>query len=184
MPPAEICPHKSLSKKISQNGSTLSKILKSFWILMRIWRDSHEKMTFSWEFSNSHENLSRAFLLMRISFFSRELKTHKNLVRFSWDFHENMTFSREFLMSFFTGENIIFSHERRKLMRVSWDSHERTSRKLCFCFFSWTYFVIPSIRRFLLRMWFYEFSRSHAKVNIRCMHVVFVKENHFEVLTS
>ena len=32
-------------------------------------------------------------------------------------------------------------------------------------------------------MWFHEFSRSHAKVNIRCMHVVFVKENHFEVLS-
>ena len=46
------------------------------------------------------------------------------------------------------------------------------------------YRVIPSIRRFLLRMWFHEFSRSHAKVNIRCMHVVFVKENHFEVLSS
>ena len=35
-----------------------------------------------------------------------------------------------------------------------------------------------------MRMWFHEFSRSHAKVNIRCMHVVFVKENHFEVLSS
>ena len=46
------------------------------------------------------------------------------------------------------------------------------------------YRVIPSIRRFLLRMWFHEFSRSHAEVNIRCMHVVFVKENHFEVLSS
>ena len=46
------------------------------------------------------------------------------------------------------------------------------------------YRVIPSIRRFLLRMWFHEFSRSHAKVNIRCMHVVFVKVNHFEVLSS
>ena len=34
------------------------------------------------------------------------------------------------------------------------------------------------IRRFLLRMWCHEFSRSHAKVNIRCMHVVLVKENH------
>ena len=33
-------------------------------------------------------------------------------------------------------------------------------------------------------MWFHEFSRSHAEVNIRCMHVVFVKENHFEVLSS
>ena len=30
-------------------------------------------------------------------------------------------------------------------------------------------------------MWFHEFSRSYAKVNIRCMHVVLVKENHFEV---
>ena len=143
-------------------------------------------MTFSWEFSNSHKNLSQAILLMRFSFFSRELKAHKNLVRFSWDSHEKMTFSWEFLMSFFTGENIIFSHERWKLMRVSWDSHENTlSRKLCFCFFSWLYRVIPSIRRFLLRMWFHEFSRSHAKVkNIRCMHVVLVKENHFEVLSS
>ena len=157
----------------------------SFWILMRISWDSHEKMTFSWEFSNSHENLSRGFLLMRISFFSWELKAHKNLVRFSWDSHEKMTFSWDFLMSFFTGENLIFSHERWKLMRVSWDSHEKTlSRKLCFCFFSWLYRVIPSIRKFLLRLWFHEFSLSHAKVNIRCMHVVLVKENHFEVLSS
>ena len=35
-----------------------------------------------------------------------------------------------------------------------------------------------------MRMWLLEFSRSHAKVNIRCMHVVFVKENHFEILSS
>ena len=164
---------------------SLTKILMSFWILMRISWDSHEKTTFSWEFSNSHENLSRGFLLMRISFFSWELKAHKNLVRFSWDSHEKMTFSWDFLMSFFTGENLIFSHERWKLMRVSWDSDEITlSRKLCFCFFSWLYRVIPSIRKFLLRMWFHEFSRSHAKVNIRCIHVVLVKENHFEVLSS
>ena len=94
----------------------------SFWILMRISWDSHEKMTFSWEFSNSHENLSWGFLLMRISFFSWELKAHKNLVRFSWDSHEKMTFSWDFLMSFFTGENLIFSHERWKLMRVSWEN--------------------------------------------------------------
>ena len=173
-------------------SAPLTKILMSFWILMRISWDSHEKMKFSWEFSNSHENLSRGFLLMRISFFSWELKAHKNLVRFSWDSHEKMTFSWDFLMSFFTGENLIFltsvessweSHEI--LMRVSWDSHEKTlSRKLCFCFFSWLYRVIPSIRKFFLRMWFHEFSRSHAKVNIRCMHVVLVKENHFKVLSS
>ena len=153
---------------------------------MRISWDSHEKMTFSWEFSNSHENLSRGFLLMRISFFSWELKAHKNLVRFSWDSHEKMTFSWDFLMSFFYWWESHFSHERWKLMRVSWDSHEKTlSRKLYFCFFSWLYRVIPSIRKFLLRMWFHEFSRSHAKANIdRCMHVVLVKENHFEVLSS
>ena len=97
---------------------------------------------------------------------------------------ENDIFMR-ILMSFFTGENLIFSHECRKLMRVSWDSREKTfSRKLCFCLFWWMYRVIPSIRRFLLRMWFHEFSWSHAEVNIRCMHVVFVKENHFEVLSS
>ena len=33
-------------------------------------------------------------------------------------------------------------------------------------------------------MWFHEFSISHAKANIRCMHVVLVEENHFEVLSS
>ena len=102
-------------------------------------------------------------------------------MRFSWENDILIRNSHEL----FTGENLIFSHECRKLMRVSWDSHEKTfSRKLCFCFFSWMYRVIPSIRRFLLRMWFHEFSRSHAEVNIRCMHVVFVKENHFEVLSS
>ena len=99
---------------------------------------------------HSHEIFSWAFLLVRISFFSRALKAHESLMRFSWDCHER-TFSR----------------------------------KLCFCFFSWSVScIIPSIRRFLLRMWFHEFSRSHARVNIRCMHVVLVKENHFEVLSS
>ena len=117
-------------------------------ILMRISWDSHEKMTFSWEFSNSHENLSRGFLLMRISFFSWELKAHKNLVRFSWDSHEKMTFSWDFLMSFFYWWESHFSHERWKLMRVSWDSHEKTlSQKLCFCFFSWLYRVIDDLHK-------------------------------------
>ena len=102
-------------------------------------------------------------------------------MRFSWENDILMRFSHEL---FYWWESH-FSHERWKLMRVSWDSHEKTlSRKLCFCFFSWLYRVIPSIRKFLLRMWFHEFSRSHAKVNIRCMHVVLVKENHFEVLSS
>ena len=92
---------------------------------MRISWDSHEKMTFSWEFSNSHENLSRGFLLMRISFFSWELKAHKNLVRFLWDSHEKMTFSWDFLMSFFTGENLIFLTS----VESSWESHEILMRK-------------------------------------------------------
>ena len=86
---------------------------------------------------HSHEIFSWAFLLVRISFFSRALKAHESLMRFSW---------------------------------------ETLSRKLCFCFFSWLYRVIPSIRKFLLRMWFHEFSRSHAKVNIRCKHVRCVSE--------
>ena len=102
-------------------------------------------------------------------------------MRFSWENDILTRFSHEL---FYWWESH-FSHELWKLMRVSWDSHEKTlSRKLCFCFFSWLYRVIPSIRKFLLRMWFHEFSRSHAKVNIRCMHVVLVKENHFEVLSS
>ena len=163
---------------------------------MRISWDSHEKMTFSWEFSNSHENLSRGFLLMRISFFSWELKAHKNLVRFSWDSHEKMTFWWDFLMSFFTGENLIFLTS----VESSWESHEILMRKPSHKNFVSAFShdciprVIPSIRKFLLRMWFHEFSRSaHVKVNIRCMHVVkerkkerkhVVKENHFEVLSS
>ena len=154
---------------------------------MRISWDSHEKMTFSWEFSNSHENLSRGFLLMRISFFSWELKAHKNLVRFSWDSHEKMTFSWDFRMSFFYWWESHFSHERWKLMRVSWDSHGKTlSRKLCFCVFSWLHVSCNSLdQEILIENVVSWVSRSHAKANIdRCMHVVLVKENHFEVLSS
>ena len=96
---------------------------------MRISRDSHEKLTFSWEFSNSHESFSRAFLLMRISFFSRELKTHKNLVRFSWDFHEKMTFSWAFSLvriSFFL-TSVESSWELHEiLMRFSWENLTKT----------------------------------------------------------
>ena len=83
-------------------------------------------------------------------------------------------------MSFFTGENLIFSRALK--------AHEILMRnpltKTLFLFFFMTVSCIPSIRKYLLRMWFHEFSRSHAKVNIRCMHVVLVKENHFEVLSS
>ena len=157
----------------------------------------------SHEFLNSNENLMRfswhsheifpilmrisheVILLMRISFFSWKLKAHKNLVIFSWEnWHSHEIFPWAFLLvriSFFS--RALKAHE--SLMRFSWDSHEKTlSRKLCFCFFSWLYRVIPSIRNFLLRMWFHVFSRSHAKVNFRCMYVVLVKENHFEVLSS
>ena len=137
---------------------------ENFPILMRI---SHEFFC-SWESHFSHEN----WKLIRISWDSHEILMRK------WHSHEI------FSWAFYWWESH-FSHERWKLMRVSWDSHEKTlSRKRCFCFFSWLYRVIPSIRKFLLRMWFHEFSRSHAKVNIRCMHVVFVKENDFEVLSS
>ena len=60
----------------------------------------------------------------------------------------------------------------------------KPSHENLFLLFLMTVSCIPSIRKYLLRMWFHEFSRSHAKVNIRCMHVVLVKENHFEVLSS
>ena len=106
------------------NAYTLTKILMSFWIPMRISWDSHEKMTFSWEFSNSHENLSRGFLLMRISFFSWEPKAHKNLVRFSWvmrKWHSHEIFSWAFLLvriSFFS--RALKAHE--SLMRFSWEN--------------------------------------------------------------
>ena len=139
-------------------------------ILMRISWDSHEKTTFSWEFSNSHEDLSRAFLLMRISFFSRELKAHENVVRFSWVSWEFLTtfFFLLVRISFFL--QALKAHE--SLVRVSWDSHENFISAI-----SHDCIVYYFLRRFLLRMWFHEFSRSHAKVNNRCMHVVSVKEN-------
>ena len=112
------------------------------WKLIRISWDSHEILMRKW---HSHEIFSWAFLLVRISFFSRALKAHESLMRFSW---------------------------------------ENPLTKTLFLLFLMTVSCIPSIRKYLLRMWFHEFSRSHAKVNIRCMHVVLVKENHFEVLSS
>ena len=111
----------------------------SFWSLMRISWDSHEKMTFSWEFSDSHEMISHevfcsweshfshenwkliriswdshailmrkwhsheifswAFLLVRISFFSRALKAHESLMRFSWENPLTKTLLLLFLMT-------------------------------------------------------------------------------------
>ena len=106
-------------------------------------------------------------------------------MRFSWENDILMRFSHEL---FYCWESH-FSHERWKLMRVSWDSHEKTlSRKLCFCFFSWLYRVFPRSGNTYWECGFMSFldltPPSHAKVNIRCMHVVLVKENHFEVLSS
>ena len=144
---------------------------------MRISWDSHEKMTFSWEFSNSHENLSRGFLLMRISFFSWELKAHKNLVRFSWDSHEKMTFSWAFLLvriSFFS--RALKAHE--SLMRFSW---ENPLTKTLFLLFLMTVSCNSLDQDILIEN---VVSWVFSKVNIRCMHVVLVKENHFEVLSS
>ena len=112
------------------------------WKLIRISWDSHEILMRKW---HSHEIFSWAFLLVRISFFSRALKAHESLMRFSW---------------------------------------ENPLTKTLFLLFLMTVSCIPSINKHLLRMWFHEFSRSHAKVNIRCMHVVLVKENHFEGLSS
>ena len=102
-------------------------------------------------------------------------------MRFSWENDILMRFSHEL---FYWWESHFFSRALKaheSLMRFSW---ENPLTKTLFLLFLMTVSCIPSIRKYLLRMWFHEFSRSHAKVNIRCMHVVLVKENHFEVLSS
>ena len=74
---------------------------------MRISWDSHEKMTFSWEFSKSDENFSWGFSLMRISFFSWE----------AFFSHENWKSSRDF--SWISWDSVSDSWGLRKeLMRV------------------------------------------------------------------
>ena len=91
-------------------------------------------------------------------------------MRFSWENDILTRFSHEL---FYWWESH-FSHERWKLMRVSWDSHEKTlSRKICFCFFSWLYRVIPSIRKFLIEnvvSWVFSISReSKYSMHARCV---------------
>ena len=149
------------------NITTVNVLVESFhrplqkfsWVFEFSW-ESHEILMRKW---HSHENFP---ILMRIShevFCSWESHfSHENwkLIRISWDSHEILMRKWHSHELFYWWESH-FSHERWKLMRVSWDSHEKTlSQKLCFCFFSWLYRVIPSIRTFLLRMWFHEFSRK------------------------
>ena len=89
-------------------------------------------------------------------------------MRFSWENDILMRFSHEL----FTGENLIFLTS----VESSWESHEILMRK-------------PSHENFVSAFSHdcivYSLDQEiHAKVNIRCMHVVLVKENHFEVLSS
>ena len=98
----------------------------------------------------------------------------------------------DILMSFFTGENLIFltsvessweSHEI--LMRMSWENLTKTLFLLLLMNVS-----CNSLNQDILIenvvSWVFSISRESKIFNnsIRCMHVVFVKENDFEVLTS
>ena len=69
----------TVNKLAKAEMGTLTKILTSFWILMRISWDSHELLGFSWAFQKSHEPIWWAFILMRIKLFSWVSKN-------SWDF--------------------------------------------------------------------------------------------------
>ena len=66
------------------------------WKLIRISWDSHEILMRKW---HSHEIFSWAFLLVRISFFSRALKAHESLMRFSWENPLTKTLFLLFLMT-------------------------------------------------------------------------------------
>ena len=120
-------------------SGSLTKILMSFWILMRISWENDILMRifqFSWESLTSFFAYEILIFLMRTesSKESREI-----LMRFSWENCILIRFSHEL---FYWWESR-FSRKRWKLLRVSWDSHEKIfSRKLCFCFFSWLYCVI------------------------------------------
>ena len=75
------------------------------WKLIRMSWDSHEILMRKW---HSHEIFSWAFLLVRISFFSRALKAHESLMRFSW---ENLLTKNLFLLFLMTVSCNFLDHE-------------------------------------------------------------------------